>query len=101
MDLQRWHRIGEIYHEALQLAEPARIGFVDSFCEGDAELRDEVCSLLRSDEISGDFLQDGVFHAGLKIMLNCDATTFTEITTVGSVGDTLPGTTLDGRYLIE
>ncbi len=100
MNLERWQLIGEIYQTAVDLSEPARTIYVNNSCEGDVQLRTEVCSLLQSDELSGDFLQEGVFESGLKILLDSQANTLSSAVG-GPESDTLPGTTLDRRYFIE
>lgn len=56
MNLQRWHRIGEIYHSALPLLKSERSTFVAGACGSDTILQQEVNSLLEADESSGDFL---------------------------------------------
>lgn len=50
MELERWHRVDNILQAALALSPAERSVFVDSACEGDEALRDEVISLLSLDE---------------------------------------------------
>ena len=53
---ERWQRIEELYHAALDL-EPSRRGaFLDAACAGDAELRHELDSLLVSNVTGEDSL---------------------------------------------
>ncbi|MEO8370533.1 MAG: protein kinase [Candidatus Solibacter sp.] len=47
MDAQRWQRIEQIYHDALQYPAADRQAFLGQACGGDAELRAEVSSLLQ------------------------------------------------------
>ena len=47
MDADRWRRINELFHAALEREPTARDAFLDTACAGDAALRDEVESLLR------------------------------------------------------
>lgn len=47
MTPERWGRIEELYHAALERPEEQRAGFLDEACGGDQELRGEVESLLR------------------------------------------------------
>lgn len=47
MDAERWRRINELFHAALEHAPHSRAAFLDTACTGDAALRDEVESLLR------------------------------------------------------
>ena len=46
MKPERWDRIGEIFHGALERPEPERVRFVAAGCAGDGELRAEVMALL-------------------------------------------------------
>ena len=47
MDADRWRRINELFHAALEREPTARDAFLDTACAGDAALRNEVESLLR------------------------------------------------------
>ncbi|MGD8414993.1 MAG: hypothetical protein PVF33_12220, partial [Candidatus Latescibacterota bacterium] len=49
MDKERWQRIQELFHSALDLPEDDRAGFVQAECGDDAEMRHEVMSLLEAD----------------------------------------------------
>ncbi|TMQ69028.1 MAG: hypothetical protein E6K80_13105, partial [Candidatus Eisenbacteria bacterium] len=46
MDPARWERVLGLCQEALARPEASRMAFVATGCDGDAELRDEVVSLL-------------------------------------------------------
>ena len=46
MRSERWRRIEELYHAALEQEVSRRAAFVAESCEGDAELRRELESLL-------------------------------------------------------
>jgi serine/threonine protein kinase/Tol biopolymer transport system component len=52
MELERWHKVDSILQAALALNPAERSGFIDSACEGDETLRDEVISLLSLEEQS-------------------------------------------------
>ena len=54
MTPERWRKVGEIFHAALEEPIASRKHWVESACAGDAELRAEVLSLLGSDVIAGD-----------------------------------------------
>jgi TolB-like protein/predicted Ser/Thr protein kinase/Flp pilus assembly protein TadD len=54
-DQERWARIKSLFLSALEQPEPDRLSFVAAWCGADAELRDEVLSLLRSDAAAGSF----------------------------------------------
>ena len=47
MDAERWRRINDLFHAALERAPTGRDAFLDEACTGDAALRAEVASLLR------------------------------------------------------
>ena len=47
MDAERWRRINELFHAALERGPAARGAFLDEACAGDPGLRAEVASLLR------------------------------------------------------
>ena len=53
MKPERWNRIQELFHEALSRAPHDRIAFLDQIAADDAELREEVLSLLRGHEQEG------------------------------------------------
>ena len=50
MDPERWQRIGELFHRALEHGAEERSRFLDDACRGDAALRAEVDSLLAHHE---------------------------------------------------
>jgi serine/threonine protein kinase len=49
MDLERWRQVERLYHAALEHTAEARGKFIAESCEGDAELRNELESLLAED----------------------------------------------------
>jgi serine/threonine protein kinase len=48
----------EVFTEAVQLSIEERVAFLDRACAGDEELRQKVVALLRSNDRSGDFLEE-------------------------------------------
>jgi serine/threonine protein kinase len=60
MTPEQHHRIGELFHNALELAPEARPGFLEAACVGEDELRREVESLLRANEESDNFISDEI-----------------------------------------
>jgi serine/threonine protein kinase len=46
MNADRWHRVTEIFHAALERAPSEREGFIRDGCKGDAALREDVEKLL-------------------------------------------------------
>ena len=57
MKPERWQRIEELYHAALDRKGSERIRFLDKETAGDEELRRELDSLLSFDEQTGEFLE--------------------------------------------
>lgn len=63
---ERWQRVKEIFEGALERQGDERAAFLDRACDGDAEVREEVESLLRSYEVAGSFMESpAVAHADL------------------------------------
>ena len=56
MTAQRYQRVVELFHAALELEPEARSAFLDQACAGDEELRREVEAMLASDAKPGGFL---------------------------------------------
>jgi eukaryotic-like serine/threonine-protein kinase len=56
-DPERWKRIADITADALERVGPERAAWLDQACDGDADLRREVESLLAADARSGAFLE--------------------------------------------
>ncbi|MBK7876611.1 MAG: serine/threonine protein kinase [Planctomycetes bacterium] len=54
MDPERWRRLQELFHRAVDLGERERAAFVAAECAGDAELRAELDQLLASDPDADD-----------------------------------------------
>ena len=57
MESDRWRRIEELYHSALERDPASRLEFLDRACDGDADLRREVISLLANDGRAATFLE--------------------------------------------
>jgi len=57
-DPQRWQRVKEIFEGALGRHGAERESFLEQCCEGDADVREEVESLLRSYEVAGSFMEE-------------------------------------------
>jgi tetratricopeptide (TPR) repeat protein len=63
----RWQRLEHLFYSALDLEPDARAAFLDRACGEDAELREEVESLLRADGPNMDFLNQPVLDAAQRI----------------------------------
>ncbi len=55
-DPERWRRVKDVFHGALERPADARPAFLDAACAEDRDLRREVESLLRAQESAGGFL---------------------------------------------
>ena len=58
---ERWVRIKELFEAAADLDPSQRAAFLEQECAGDEALRDEVESLLKSDEQTNDFIEQPAF----------------------------------------
>lgn len=68
MDRRRWEKIEEIFHSALELTASHRDQFIAKMCEGDADLHDEVMSLLPQHESRDSFLSAPILSVGLALV---------------------------------
>ncbi len=57
MPAERWHRVEELYHEAVALPEADRREWLAKACGGDHELQREVEALVRYDEVDAGMLE--------------------------------------------
>jgi eukaryotic-like serine/threonine-protein kinase len=65
MQPERWKRIKDIFHSALECDASTRQAFLEHACAHDAELRAEVDSLLAAHEASKDFIDQPAVYAAL------------------------------------
>lgn len=77
-----WDRIQEIYAEVLALPSSERSSYIANACAGNPDLAREIGELLKAHDSAGDFLNSPI------IRLN-------------PMSDTLEGTTIAGRYVVE
>src|ERR1051326_2167610 len=68
MKSERWTRIEQVFHEALQLKADARLSYLTQRCSDDSWLREEVESLIDSLERDNSFLRQPAFDKGLRIL---------------------------------
>ena len=68
MKAQRWHRVDNILQAALALNPAERGSFIDSACEGDEALRDEVNSLLSLEEQGLDIIDTPALEAAACLL---------------------------------
>ncbi|MFZ0731469.1 MAG: hypothetical protein WAM79_04000 [Candidatus Sulfotelmatobacter sp.] len=62
MDAERWKRVDELLQAALQVPVGRQEEFLRLQCSGDAELFEEVRSLLTSHRKAGSFLDQPALH---------------------------------------
>jgi serine/threonine protein kinase len=98
MERPVWDRIQEIYYSTLPMPKSERSAFIASACDEDPFLVREVTSLLKADDSSAGFLESSVFELGLKIISSDSAK---RSTTASGPADSLIGTTIDHKYLVE
>ncbi|MGP0071233.1 MAG: protein kinase domain-containing protein [Bryobacteraceae bacterium] len=60
---ERWQRVEEVFHRAVDLAPSLRSGFLDTACAGDVDLRREVESLLANDDSKDNLIEAAVSQA--------------------------------------
>lgn len=97
----RWQRMEELYYAALPLSIPERHEFVTQHCAGDVELQEEVISLLISDNLVDDFLQEPLVNLGLMVL--GDKTlhdTVIDSQPIQPISSNLLGEKVAGRYEI-
>ncbi len=94
MERPVWDRIQEIYYSTLPMHKSERSAFIASACDEDPFLVREVTSLLKADDSSSGFLESSVFELGLKIISS-------ESAKKSTTADSLIGTTIDHKYLVE
>jgi serine/threonine protein kinase/tetratricopeptide (TPR) repeat protein len=68
MEADRWRRIEEVFHLALQYNDVEREAYLAGMCGEDKSLLDEVRSLISSHELSGEFLDKPQLTAGLQLL---------------------------------
>ena len=81
MTPERWRRVGELFHETLDLPADARVSWACQAAADDSEVRRELLSLLENDRAAA----DGVFASRVKAALVSmfDGTTLEEQRRVG------------------
>jgi serine/threonine protein kinase len=65
---ERWQRVKEIFHSALDCAPGQRSAFLANACRGDEALRKEVESLLAAQERDGSFIDSPAYEAAAGML---------------------------------
>src|ERR1022692_937194 len=68
MDSERWRRIEELYHSAVEVPESQRAAFLQESCAGDEALRHEVESLLAYQNDSEEFIEMPAMEEAARIL---------------------------------
>ncbi|MEO8215994.1 MAG: protein kinase [Acidobacteriota bacterium] len=74
MTPERWQQINELYHHALELDADQQAIFLNQACAGDAELRDDVESLIASHNHAGSFLVEPALKVAARVLGEARAT---------------------------
>ena len=99
MDADRWRRIEQLYHAALELETGTRAAFLEQACGGDEPLRREVASLLKQTEGGESFLEAPAMDVAARALaMNRDAET--QPGAVRSGGALTSPPSVIGRYRI-
>ncbi len=77
MKPERWARINQLFHAALEKDAGSRNHFVEEASGGDPDLRREVEALLAAHEGAGSFLADPALHVAAEIVAEEEATPLT------------------------
>jgi serine/threonine protein kinase len=68
MTAERWKLIDDIFQAALEREPPERAAFLNEACAGDAALREEVESLISSDEEQNHLIDSPAFEVGAILL---------------------------------
>ena len=74
MTPERWQQINALYHNALELDAKRQAAFLNQACAGDAELRDEVESLISSHDQAGSFITEPALKVAARVLAEDQAT---------------------------
>lgn len=99
MEHPLWDRIQELYYSCLRLSRSERSAFLATACNGDSLLIREVNALLDADHSADGFLESPVFELGLRVISGSSQNHSNGDDS--SQGESLVGTMIDERYLIE
>jgi serine/threonine protein kinase len=99
MERPLWNRIQELYHLTLPMPWSERNAYLAGACDNDQLLMREVASLLRAHDAADGFLESPIFELGLKVISSNNQNG--KSTPVADSDESLAGTTIEGRYLVE
>jgi eukaryotic-like serine/threonine-protein kinase len=90
MNPERWRRVEELFHAALDLSPDARGAFLEKACREDADLRRHVELLLSNDEHAGSLLEKPILANVMPQPENEDRFLPTNAVNRTSAGSTKP-----------
>src|ERR1051325_3236032 len=70
MTPERWQKVKQIFHTALDKPAAERTAFIAQACNGDDQLREEVEALLASSEKDGSFIDSPAYEAAATLITN-------------------------------
>jgi eukaryotic-like serine/threonine-protein kinase len=70
MNADRWQKVNELFHQALKYKISERGSFLESACQGDNKLLEEVNKLLSASEQADDFIQKPAFSQAINLLKN-------------------------------
>ncbi|MGI9165579.1 MAG: protein kinase domain-containing protein [Pyrinomonadaceae bacterium] len=70
MTPERWQQVDRLFQTAIELNPGDRAAFIDTSCAGDEELRNEVESLITSDEQGLSFIDDPAFEVAASFLVD-------------------------------
>jgi serine/threonine protein kinase len=97
MNPERWQRIEELYHAALEREESQRAGFLEQACAGDGALRREVESLLSFHQQARSFIEAPALEEAARSLPSSGATS----TQSDEVAARLVGKTVSHYRIVE
>jgi non-specific serine/threonine protein kinase len=68
MELERWHRVENLYHASLKVSANQRAAFLKEACGDDEELHHEVETLLTHEKSAEEFLKAPAFEVAARLM---------------------------------
>ena len=68
MEPERWKRVEQLCHEALEREEGVRTAFLEKACAGDEALRREVESLLEHEKRAERFMESPALQVAAKAL---------------------------------
>jgi serine/threonine protein kinase/WD40 repeat protein len=74
LERERWQRVEDLYHRAVELDPPRRVPFLEESCGDDETLQREVESLLTHDKAAGNFIESPALEALGRLIANEEAT---------------------------